>query len=163
MVSFGDAGTHTVQAFSTSDNSWWDLRTVTVTRGVCSVVRIGCPTGVGVCGNTSFQNFGVITASANRTIRTCVRDYECQDGDRVSVEFDDNRGVNQVIFSDQELTNAAVCRDVSVPHSGMWAFKLLALNGTGFKGNCDFSDINTGELTISGTTANVRWSVRGGA
>jgi len=104
-----------------------------------------------------------VTASANRTIRACVRDYECQDGDRVHVELDNLRGSSNVVFADQELLNTAVCRDVPIPSPGLYAFKLLALNGTGFKNNCDFADVNTGELTISGTSATVRWNVRGGA
>jgi hypothetical protein len=101
-------GNHRAQAFSTSTNSFWDVN-VTVTQGQCSTVRLTCANGS--CGDSTFPNFGYVTAQADRTIQACVRDYECEDGDRVSVDFGSAAGGPRTdVFTSQELSNAPVCR-----------------------------------------------------
>ena len=153
-------GNHIVQAFSLSDNSYWSVQ-ITLEQGKCSITRLTCQNGI--CGDPSAQNFGFLTTRSDRTLNVCVRDYECEDGDRVSVDFG-NAQQRTIVFSNQELFNAPACRAVAVPSSGIYSFSLYANNGTGFKGRCDFSDSNTGEVTISGaTTATARWQLRGGA
>jgi hypothetical protein len=153
-------GNHRAQAFSTSTNSFWDVN-VTVTQGQCSTVRLTCANGS--CGDSTFPNFGYVTAQADRTIQACVRDYECEDGDRVSVDFGSAAGGPRTdVFTSQELLNAPVCRSIAVSASGVYTFSLFAVNGTGFKGACNYGDSNTGELTINGVAAAARWALRGG-
>ena len=99
-----------------------------------------------------------ISSSCRREVRICLRDHQCEDGDRVQVSVN-----GSVVFSG-ELLNAASCVNAPV-RQGSNSISMLALNGTGFKGNCSFADSNTGEIQIFGNN-NVQtqtWSHRGGA
>ena len=99
-----------------------------------------------------------IPSSCPREVEICVRDHQCEDGDQIRVSV--NGGV---VFSG-ELFNAADCRIVPV-REGTNSVELFAINGTGFKGACDHADVNTGEITIRGSTASVEtqnWLHSGG-
>jgi hypothetical protein len=163
VVSDTRLGTHTFQAFALSDTSIWDF-SYTVAANVCSVIHLNC--GNGGCGDTAVQNFGVVTAPATRVLSVCVRDWDCVDGDRVAVNFS-GTGFNQSVFADQELAGTPICRSITVPGSAVYRFSMTALNGTGNKNNCVIPGqplINTGELSISGTTiATIRWQLASGA
>ena len=46
---------------------------------------------------------------------------------------------------------------------GDYVIELTALNGTGFKGACNFADANTGEIAVSGLNLETQvWRHRGG-
>ena len=77
-------------------------------------------------------------------LQVCVRDHECEDGDRVSVDVE---GRN--IFSG-EIVNDWVCKPLEVRAGESYAVELTALNGTGHKGNCSYHDENTGEIRVTG-------------
>ncbi len=91
-------------------------------------------------------------------VEVCVRDYACEDGDEARVT------VNDSIVFEGELFNRWQCDVVSV-NEGVNSIAFLALNGTGFKGACDHSDANTGELRVTargGDQDLQRWQHRGG-
>ena len=100
-----------------------------------------------------------IPSSCSRQVQLCVRDHACQDGDEIRVTVNGN-----AVFSGA-LTNAAQCFPVSV-REGINSVELLALNGTGYTRGvngeqCNYSDSNTGEIQISGSTTQ-QWRHRGG-
>ena len=102
------------------------------------------------------QDFNVrIPASCPRQVEICVRDHECEDGDAVAVS------VNRIEVLRTELFNAPRCIDISV-REGVNTISLLALNGTGYKGFCSHRDVNTGQITVSGSQRQ-SWMHRGGA
>lgn len=119
-----------------------------------------CP-GTGPGGRdpgTPVRNVNVtIPASCAREVQVCVRDHQCEDGDQIRVSLN-----SQVIFSG-ELFNAWNCQNVPV-QQGTNRFELFAINGTGFKGNCNHSDENTGEIVITGgnTRGSQSWQHAGG-
>ena len=87
----------------------------------------------------------------------CVRDHECEDGDRVRVSVNGSR-----VFSG-EIDNDWVCEDVRV-RQGNNRVDLYAFNGSGRKGNCSYADVNTGEIRVEGVNKEVQsWRHRGGA
>ena len=94
-----------------------------------------------------------IPASCSRQVQLCVRDHQCEDGDEISVSVNGSS-----VFSG-ELFNAPQCFDVPV-RQGTNSVRLLALNGTGYKGNCGHQDENTGEIRINDTSQ--QWSHSGG-
>ena len=99
-----------------------------------------------------------IPRACPREVELCVRDHQCEDGDEIRVSVNGNE-----VFSG-ELFNAAYCQAVPV-REGTNSVELFAINGTGFKGPCDYSDVNTGEITIRGSTTSVEtqtWSHSGG-
>lgn len=100
-----------------------------------------------------------IPRNCSRQVRICVRDYSCEDGDEVRVT------VNGATVFEGELFHRSQCRTVAV-REGNNSIRLVALNGTGFKGSCQHTDVNTGELTITspgGAQESQRWRHRGGA
>ena len=107
----------------------------------------------------------VSAIAASPTLGICIRDHECEDGDRVSVLFD-----NVTIFDDVELKRNWNCKAVTLgrdPSGGVISsvpIEMIAENGTGFKGICNHGDANTGELRIIGQTEQTQsWKHRGGA
>ena len=98
-----------------------------------------------------------IPSSCPRQVEMCVRDHQCEDGDQVRVSVN-----GSVIFSG-ELSNAWDCRTVPVG-PGNNVFELYAINGTGFKGPCDHSDANTGEIRVRGgsSSSTQSWEHTGG-
>ena len=87
------------------------------------------------------RDFNITMTESNRMARICVRDHECEDGDAVEVS------VNGVAILKTELQHKQFCADVNLS-PGRNSIKLLALNGTGYKGNCGYHDANTGEIAV---------------
>lgn len=124
-------------------------------------------TGPSSTGSGDFQFDGIrdFTVS-NSDLEICVSDYECEDGDRVSVTID-----GRSIFSNHELFNVPSCRHVDLNSvaggqavSGeRFNIRLTANNGTGYKGNCSHRNVNTGRISVSGGGGSDTWQVRGGS
>jgi len=74
-------------------------------------------------------------------MRICLRDYICEDGDVLRIT------VNNSIQWQEELFNRGSCRDVTL-NQGQNTISVLAVNGTGYKGNCDYADANSGEISV---------------
>ena len=91
-------------------------------------------------------------------VQVCVRDHECEDGDRVRVS------INGIELLDEEIVNAWSCRTLTL-REGRHDIDLFAVNGTGFKGeDCNHADMNTGEIRVTGEDAQTQsWRHRGGA
>ncbi len=103
------------------------------------------------------RDFNITISEGQREIRVCVRDHECEDGDRVRVSV--NGG--SVFYG--EIDNDWDCDDVRV-QQGRNRVKLFAINGSGNKGNCSYADENTGEIRVEGkNTQTQSWRHRGGA
>ena len=103
------------------------------------------------------QDFNIKVSSSNPQVRVCVRDHECEDGDRILVSVNGSQ-----VFSG-EIDNGWDCQDVRVT-SGKNRVELYAINGTGNKGACSHADINTGEIRVEGKNSQVQsWRHRGGA
>ena len=92
------------------------------------------------------------------TIDICVRDHECEDGDAISVDVGGRNVFNG------EIVNEAMCSAVEVEAGRDYVIELTALNGTGFKGACNFADANTGEILVRGLNTETQvWRHREGA
>ena len=103
------------------------------------------------------RDFNITVSSSHREVRVCVRDHECEDGDKVRVSVNGGR-----VFSG-EIDNDWVCDDVPVREGGN-RVELFAVNGTGHKGNCSYADVNTGEIRVEGKNNETQsWRHRGGA
>ena len=96
-----------------------------------------------------------IPSSCAQQVQICVRDHQCEDGDAIRVTVNGN-----VEFSG-ELFNEPSCFDVPV-QEGENSVEMLALNGTGYKGDCLHTNENTGEIQINAGTKQ-SWSHRDGA
>ena len=111
-----------------------------------------------VQGERGLEDFPVRIEGETGTIDICVRDHECEDGDAIDVDVD---GRN--VFSG-EIVNDAMCSALEVEAGREYVIELTALNGTGFKGACDFADANTGEIRVSGLKVETQvWRHRQGA
>ena len=95
-------------------------------------------------GERGLNDFPVQIEGESGTVEICLRDHECEDGDAVSVDVE---GRN--LFAG-ELVNDAQCNLLEVEAGKDYVIELTALNGTGFKGDCNFADANTGEIRVSG-------------
>ena len=103
------------------------------------------------------QDFNIAVSSSDPQVRVCVRDHECEDGDRILVSVNGSQ-----VFSG-EIDNGWDCKDMRVT-SGKNRVELYAINGTGNKGACSHADINTGEIRVEGKNSQVQsWRHRGGA
>lgn len=92
------------------------------------------------------ENWNKVTTSAvlgSPIIEVCIRDHECEDGDILSV------AVNGRVVAKRELYKSWYCTRTSVT-SGNNSVQILAVNGTGNKGNCSYSNVNTGEISVHG-------------
>ena len=108
--------------------------------------------------NQSIQDFRIQIAGGSGKLEVCVRDHECEDGDKIRVTVG-----GRTIFSG-EIDNDWVCDMFNVESGRRYSVELFAINGTGRKGNCNFADVNTGELRVSGdNTETQSWRHRGGA
>ena len=119
-------------------------------------------------GDDPIEDFDISVCSSQHEVRVCVRDYACEDGDRVRVSVNARE-----VFSG-ELFNQADCFNVPV-NEGPNTIELFALNNTGAKcGNscpaaCEpgnlaqFAEVNSGEITVTGgNTQSQRWQHAGG-
>ena len=103
------------------------------------------------------RDFNITLYSGQREVQICVRDHECEDGDRIQVSV--NSG--SVFYG--ELFNSWDCTDVPV-QQGRNRVELYALNGSGNKGNCSYRNVNTGEIQVRGANSQTQsWRHRGGA
>lgn len=108
-------------------------------------------------GSQPLRDFNITVSSSRREVRVCVRDHECEDGDKVRVSVNGGR-----VFSG-EIDNDWVCDDIPV-HEGNNRIELFAVNGSGRKGNCSYADVNTGEIRVEGRNNETQsWRHRGGA
>ena len=106
----------------------------------------------------AIQNFSMKIKGSTGSLKICVRDHECEDGDRIRVEVDGRR-----IFSG-EIDNDWDCYTLNVWAGESYAVELTALNGTGYKGDCSYRDENTGEIRVTGENTETQvWRHRGGA
>ena len=153
------SGAHGSSASAARSNALQDCQNTLGSGAQCDVIAAGCASGgappVGVWrpsggptqppSNTqNLRNVSVtIPSSCPREVEVCVRDHQCEDGDQVRVSVN-----NSVIFSG-EIFNRWACRRVPV-QTGSNSIQLFAINGTGFKGNCDHTDANTGEMRVRG-------------
>ena len=116
-----------------------------------------CNPSVDSFQSQALNDFEVTVPAGQREVELCVRDHECEDGDRISVT------VNGAQVFSGELYNSWSCQPVPV-EPGANPISMVAINGTGFKGNCSHRDANTGEIRVTGTTsATQSWRHRGGA
>ncbi|WP_073356670.1 hypothetical protein [Lampropedia hyalina] len=100
----------------------------------------------------------IFSAQGQRHLNVCLRDNQCEDGDILAITLNGQEIVRS------ELFNTASCFDVPV-NSGVSYLGVYAVNGTGYKGQCDFADRNTGEITVRGADGRgitQLYSVRGG-
>lgn len=108
--------------------------------------------------NQDIQDFSMQISDDVADLEICVRDHECEDGDRITVAVEDRR-----VFSG-EIDNDWVCKTMEVVGGRRYEVELLAINGTGHKGYCSFADVNTGEIRVSAdNTVTQSWRHRGGA
>ena len=111
-----------------------------------------------VLDERGLEDFNVQIEGEAGTLEICVRDHECEDGGAISVDVD---GRN--VFTG-ELVNAAMCSTLEVEAARNYVIEVTALNGTGFKGACNFADVNTGEIRVNGLNTETQvWRHREGA
>ena len=87
------------------------------------------------------QPMAVTVPEDSKFVDICVRDFGCEDGDRVRLELNEN-----VVFEGELLREAACVRQIPVLE-GANQVSLTALNGTGGRGSCP-NNVNTGAVTI---------------
>ena len=102
--------------------------------------------------------FGTSWTVDPNVLSICVRDHECEDGDKVAVTVNGNGVLAVEIAADWQ------CEDVRLG-PGTHAIELRAVNGSGFKGECSHADVNTGEIMVASDREDSvqRWRHRGGA
>ena len=114
--------------------------------------------GLGATSDQAIQDFSMKIRGSTGTLKVCVRDHECEDGDKIRVEVD-----GRSIFSG-EIDNDWDCYTLNVSAGESYAVELTALNGTGYKGDCSYRDENTGEIRVTGENTETQvWRHRGGA
>ena len=106
----------------------------------------------------AIQDFSMKIKGTTGTLKICVRDHECEDGDKISVDVN-----GRTIFSG-EIDNDWDCYNLTVWSGESYAVELTAINGTGYKGDCSYRDENTGEIRVTGENTETQvWRHRGGA
>jgi hypothetical protein len=97
-------------------------------------------------------------------VDVCINDTQCEDGDILAVSVNGREVMREEIF------NRPSCKRVPV-NSGHNVISIYAVNGTGYKGNCSFTNRNTGQIAVHPVDARGQrenpqsqsWSVPGGA
>ena len=111
-----------------------------------------------VTGDQGIRDFPMKIKGTTGSLKICVRDHECEDGDKIRVDVE-----GRTIFSG-EIDNDWDCYTLEVWAGESYAVELTALNGTGYKGNCSHRDVNTGEIRVTGENMETQvWRHRGGA
>ena len=87
-----------------------------------------------VTGDGGIRDFPMKIKGTTGSLEICVRDHECEDGDKISVDVE-----GRTIFSG-EIVNDWACHTLEVRAGESYAVELTALNGTGYKGNCSYAD-----------------------
>ena len=124
----------------------------------------------GTLGTGSGGNFGPFNIYVDGVqgqqaqIAIGIRDHECEDGDVVSVYIGDGYG-DRTVFTNTEIFNSWQEKLVSVRAGYYYQVRAVAVNGTGFKGTCSHSDVNTGEMRVRSnhTTEISTWEAPGGS
>ena len=108
--------------------------------------------------NQDLQDFQMEISGDSSELQVCVRDHECEDGDKIRVSVD-----SLSVFNG-EIDNGWACETINVQADEDYEVELYAINGTGFKGaHCSHQDVNTGEIRITGdNTKTQSWQHRGG-
>ena len=148
-------GAHGFFALGPSRCAWQD--TVTAVANQCTAVPLWC--SLPAPDSSALSSFGVFRAYSDGGLDISIRDYECEDGDRVTVTLN-----GQVVFSNEEIFNSWKTRRFRAS-PGLNDITLRADNGSGFKGKCSYADANTGEIRVTGSDRGktTQWSLRGGA
>ena len=108
-------------------------------------------------GDRPLQDFNIAIDSNSPRLEICVRDHKCEDGDRVRVT------INGDIIFNNEIFNSWDCSQLDVQKGQKYTVELYAVNGTGFKGMCNYINLNTGEIKIQGINSQTQsWQHRGG-
>ena len=84
--------------------------------------------GLGATSEQDIQDFSMKIRGSTGTLKICVRDHECEDGNRIRGEVN-----GRSIFSG-EIDNDWDCYTLDVWAGESYAVELTALNGTGYKG-----------------------------
>ena len=114
--------------------------------------------GLSGSSDQDIQDFSMKIKGTTGTLKICVRDHECEDGDKIRVDVE-----GRSIFSG-EIDNDWDCYTLTVWAGESYAVELTALNGTGYKGNCSHRDANTGEIRVTGENIETQvWRHRSGA
>ncbi len=112
----------------------------------------------GIVVERGIQDFPMRISGTRGTLRICVRDHECEDGDRIRVDVD-----GDTIFSG-EIDNDWDCYRLRVRDRESYTVELTALNGTRYKGDCSYADGNTGKIRVTGENTETQvWRHRAGA
>ena len=142
-----------VELMAASDKA--SSETMTISTGDGDLTLELC---LAVRGERGLEDFPVQIKGETGTIDICVRDHECADGDAIRVDVE---GRN--VFAG-EIVNEATCSTLEVEAERDYVIELTALNGTGFKGACNFADANTGEILVRGLNSETQvWRHRQGA
>ncbi len=141
---------------------WSDGTTVWVVDGhydkIYAYGGLAATSDQGFRGNQDVQDFPMKIKGTTGSLKVCVRDHECEDGDKIRVDVD-----GRSIFSG-EIDNDWDCYTLDVWAGESYAVELTALNGTGYKGDCSYRDENTGEIRVTGENTETQvWRHRGGA
>ena len=108
--------------------------------------------------NQALRDFHMKLDDDSGQIQVCMRDHECEDGDRVRVSVDGAAMLEGEIYNDWD------CESFTAQAGREYAIKLYAINGTGRTGNCSYRDVNTGEIRVSAENSQIHsWQHRGGA
>ena len=79
-----------------------------------------------VTGDQGIRDFPMKIKVATGSLKICVRDHECEDGDKISVDVE-----GRTIFSG-EIFNEWDCQTLEVRGGETYVVELTALNGTGY-------------------------------
>ena len=101
---------------------------------LAGLMRLGTP-------QFGAQPMAVTVQEGSEFLEMCVRDFGCEDGDRVRLKLN-----GRVVF-EREILREAVCLSRLPVFEGDNQIQLTALNGTGGRGSCP-NNVNTGEVTV---------------
>lgn len=139
-------GSHTVSARAREGTSWSFSVSVPANGYNASMTCTAEPPFV----QQLLRDWGVANTQASSgglpLLRICVRDHECEDGDIIRVSVNGDAVIQREIF------NAPYCSNLRF-NPGVNVISVLAVNGTGYKGACDYSNVNTGEIQVSNLRA----------
>ena len=169
------AGTYTIEAttFEQETTGSFEL-TVSLLGAIASDGgRLGVATTVPQVtynGNVLNNRIGIIDLYSGGLqqghqidIELSVRDHECEDGDIVAVFVTGLSDWREVFYG--EIFNRSQTRTFRATVGYNYTVAAIAINGTGFKGNCSHRDVNTGEMTVryGGVQERAIWNAPGGS
>ncbi len=124
----------------------------------------------GVLGTGTGGDFGPFNVhvdgpqGSQAQIAIGIRDHACEDGDVVSVYIGDGYN-DRAVFTNREIFNDWDEKLVGVRAGYYYQVRAVAINGTGFKGNCNYGDVNTGEMRVRSSYSSEisTWRAPGGS